>query len=378
MNYTLMHKSVEVVDVEIDEAAVVITGIGIVHSPEHIPLGVQSLKGGINRDELNDWLRSRSIPASRSGIWDLYTRLGRSSTEFLILKSYALSLSDHYWVRPMNSELLWADINFFQNDFSPDVGEMLFGREPSNKNNIDLMSPDNTSVGWLRKKWIIADGKRVLAKGGNDPWKQEPYNEVIASGIMKRLGIAHVPYSLVFDAKEPLSICENFLSTDTELIPAWRVIHSIKMNDADSDYTHFLRCCDMLGIPGVRAATDQMLTLDYIIANEDRHYNNFGFIRNSDTLEWIGFAPIFDCGTSLWHNVLDIGVERRSQPFKETHEEQIKLVSDLSWFDAGALKGIEKEIAAVFSKSHTIDKNRSNAISKAVVERIKNIERLDG
>jgi len=376
MNYTLMHKEIEVADIEIDESAVAITDIGTICNPEHIPLGVQSMKGGVDRNELNDWLRSRSIPASRSGIWNLYTRLGRSSTEYLILRCYALSLSDHYWVRPRNSGLLWASLNFFQNSFSTDVGEILFGREPADGNNINLMSPDNTSDGWLKKKWVIAGGKRMLVKGGNDPWKQEPYNEVIASEIMRRLKIFHVPYSLIFDDSEPLSICENFLSVDTELIPAWKVFHSRKMDDADSDFSHLLRCCDLLGIPDARAGMDKMLALDYIIANEDRHYNNFGFIRNADTLEWLGLAPVFDCGTSLWHNALDAGVQRKSQPFKETHEEQIKLVSDLSWFNAGVLKDIEKEISAVFSKSSVIDEKRANAISRAVVERVTIIERL--
>ncbi|MDR1156727.1 MAG: excisionase [Oscillospiraceae bacterium] len=374
MNYTLMHKNVEVVDIRIDESAVAITNIGTVHSPEHIPLGVQSLKGGIDREELNDWLRSRSIPASRSGIRELYTRLGRSSTEHLILKCHALSLSDHYWVCPKNSGLLWAEINFFQNDFSKDVGEILFGHEPADRNKINLMSPDNTSVGWLKKRWIIVDGKRALIKGGNDPWKQEPYNEVIASEIMRRLGIVHVPYSLIFDGGESLSLCENFLSADTEFIPAWNVFYAKKMNDIDSDFSHLLRCCDTLGIPNTRTAIDKMLTLDCIIANEDRHYNNFGFIRNADTLEWLGFAPIFDCGTSLWHNVLDIGAQRKSQPFQETHEEQIKLVADLSWFNIEALEGIEQEISAIFSQSPLVDENRSNAISKAVLDRAKMLE----
>ena len=31
-----------------------------------------------------------------------------------------------------------------------------------------------------------------------------------------------------------------------------------------------------------------MLVLDYIISNEDRHCNNFGFIRNAESLEWLG------------------------------------------------------------------------------------------
>jgi hypothetical protein len=373
---TLMHKNIEVAELTIAEAATAITNIGAVYNPEHVPLGVQAMKGGIDAEELNDWLRGRSIPASRVGIWDLYTRLGRCSTEYLTLKCYGLSLSDHYWICPAGSGLVWADINFFQNDFSKDVGEMLFGREPADRNNINLVSPDNTSEGRLRKKWIVANGKRLLIKGGSDPWKQEPYNEVIASVIMQRLGIAHAPYSLMIENAEPYSVCENFLSVNTELVTAWRVFHTNPMIDKDSDYSHLLRCCDTLGIPNVRPAIDRMLTLDYIIANEDRHYNNFGFVRDAETLEWIGAAPIFDCGTSLWHNVVDVGMPRKSQPFETTHDEQVKLVSDLSWFDYGALDGIKDECEEILSESTEINAERRERIAVTVAQRCGQIERM--
>jgi hypothetical protein len=369
MNYTLMHKNIEVADIKIDEAAVAIIDIGTVCDPRYLPLGVQTLRGGIDRVELNDWLRSRSIPASRSGIWDLYTHLGRNSTEHLILKCFALSLSDHYWVRPRNSGLKWHELNFFQNSFSPDVGEILFGHAPANRMNINLMSPDNTSEGWLRKKWLIINGQRVLAKGGSDPWQQEPFNEVIASAIMRRLGISHVPYTLICEGNMPLSLCENFLSVETELVAAWRVFHAQKMSDSDSDFSHILRCCDLLNIPNVRPGIEKMLTLDYIIANEDRHYNNFGFMRHAETLEWLGVAPVFDSGTSLWHNSLTIGSPRKCQPFQATHDEQLKLVTDLSWFNFEALQGIEQEIGEIFSQSSLIDKKRSQAIAQAVLRR---------
>ena len=376
MNCTLMHKNIEVAELIIAESAVAITDVGTIHNLEHIPLGVQALNGGVDIGEMNDWLKGRSIPASRSGIWDLYTRLGRSSTEYLILKCYGLSLSDHYWIWPTGSGLVWADINFFQNDFSRDVGEMLFGREPADKNNINLVSPDNTSDGWLRKKWIIAGGKRMLVKGSSEPWKQEPFNEVIACAIMRRLGIAHVPYTLTFEDGEPYSLCENFLSVDKELIPAWKVFHSRVMNDEDCDFTHLMRCCDQLGIPDVRAAFDKMITLDYIIANEDRHFTNFGFVRNAETLDWLGAAPIFDCGTSLWHNALDVGEPRKCQPFAKTHEEQIKLVSDFSWFNAETLKGLDQEIAEIFSQSRVIGESRAKAIADAIHNRADAVERL--
>jgi len=374
MNYTIMHKNNPVADIEINESAVAIVAIGAVHDALRVPLGVASMKGGIALSELNDWLKGRAIPASRDGIRDLYARLGRESTEYLILKCYALSLSDHYWLHPIGSALSWSDVNFFINDFSRDVGEMLFGRDPADRKRINLMSPDNTSDGWLKKKWIISDGKRKLIKAGSEPFRQEPFNEVIASVITQRLGIQHVPYALMFDAGEPLSVCDNFLSVETELISAWKVFHSQMMRDSDSEFTHFLRCCDSLGIVGVQNDINKMLAFDYIIANEDRHFNNFGFIRNADTLEWVGFAPIFDSGTSLWHNSLDIGEQRKCQPFNQSHEEQLRLISNLSWFDVDALKGVDREIAEIFSRSPVIDEARRNAITAEILKRAEAVE----
>lgn len=76
-----------------------ILSIDKLHSPEHLPFGV--FEGGkVNRKELNDWWRGRSIPASRNGLHDMLDRLGESNIMPLVLKSYGLSLSDHYWVRP--------------------------------------------------------------------------------------------------------------------------------------------------------------------------------------------------------------------------------------------------------------------------------------
>ena len=368
-----MHKNIPVVDIMIDPDSGYIDKIGALHNPAHLPIGTAGLssadRGRPNRAFLNDWWTGRSIPASRDKIEAALCVLDLRTPAALIIKCYGLSLSDQYWVKPAGSDLTWNIVNFFENDFSKDIGEILFGYKPEDLSVVNMSSPDNTMDGWLCKKWVVKNGKRVLIKGGSGVFEQEPFNEVIAASVMRRLGIPHVPYELVFDSGKAYSLCENFVTAETELIPAWRVVQTSKRLNSDSELSHLLRCCDGLGIPDVTEAIDKMLTLDYIIANEDRHYNNFGFLRNADTLEWLGLAPIFDSGTSLWHNARHIGSLVESKPFKKTHAEQMSLVRNLKWFDYDALRGIDLECSEILAKSSDIEPERCRAIANAVFER---------
>jgi hypothetical protein len=375
MQYTLMHKNYPVADITLDETGIILK-IGTLYDERRLPLGVGIFKSGIDRKALNEWWTGRSIPASRSGLEAALRCIGISSPILLLEKCYGLSLSDQYWISLKGSGLKWEDINFFQNSFSRDIGEILFGHEPADSSRISLMSPDNTCDGWLRKKWIIADGKRYLMKGGSGVFQQEPFNEAAASVIMSCLGVNHVNYTVTFEDESPYSLCENFITPDTDLIPAWRILNTHKQPNHLSVRDHLIACCDTLGIPGVREALDKMLTVDYIIANEDRHFNNFGCVRNADTLEWLGFAPVFDSGTSLWYNRPNVGSRVESKPFRNTHEEQIKLVNDLSWFKLDARDELAERLNGVFSASPEIDEARRTAIVNAVMARAGRIEQM--
>ena len=398
MNHILMHKNMPVVDLVIDEDSGIIQKIGQIHNPAHLPIGTLLVsgenKGKPERKKLNDWWIGRSIPASRENIQAALQQMNILQTTELLSKCYGLSLSDQYWICPVDSRLdpglnqgvdsrlktglKWADINFFDNPFSEDVGNILFGHEPNDNDVINLMSPDNTSDGWLRKKWIVSDGKRLLMKGGSGPYQQEPLNELIACAIMRRLGISHIPYTLTFhetaneafNEKLPYSLCETFITPETELIPAWRVIQTLKKDNSDSAFTHLLRCADTLDIPDVVSSIEKMLVLDYIIANTDRHYNNFGFVRNAETLQWYGAAPIYDSGTALWHDTQFVGQAPKSKPFRSTHAEQIKLAKGFSWFNYNTLTDLKDECAEIFSKSALIDDKRRDALVRAIGNRV--------
>lgn len=368
-----MHKNVPVVEIELDEQTSSISAIGEIYNDKHVPIGIPKSKSGIDRAALNNWWRSRAIPASRDGIKEALKQLNMATTYQLLDKSFGLSLSDQYWICPKGSNIKWSDVNFFDNTFSEDVGKILFGEILDSKA-INLMSPDNTSDGWLKKKWEIIDGKRYLIKGGSGATQQEPYNEVFASRICERLGIDHVSYFLIIQNEYPYSACENFITPDTELISAWYIMQTRKKENHVSVYQHFINCCNELGIPGIEEFLNKMIVLDYLILNEDRHQNNFGVLRNAETLEWIGAAPIFDSGTSLWHSkplaLIDAKGKAVCKPFKNSHDEQIKLVTSFDWLDLSLLEDIEDEFREIVKGSIFIDEKRTDAICFAFRKRI--------
>ena len=379
---TLMHKRTPVIELNLDNETGFIQNIGAVSAPEHLPVGVGMKRGAVDRAALNAWWTDRSIPASRSGVREAMETLQITDTKMLLIRCFGLSLSDQYWIRPENSELTWEKINFFENEFSDDIGDVLFGADKK-PDPLNFSSPDNTSDGNLKKRWKIIDGKRCLVKGGSNPYRQQPLNEVVASEIMRRLNIPHVPYTVTWNKGAPYSVCEDFIREDTELVSAWRIIQTKKQLNSKSLYQHFVDCADALGIPNVKEFLDQMIVLDYIIANEDRHLNNFGAIRNAETLEWLGMAPIYDSGSSLGYDksvpMMRDGSEVVCKPFKKHHEEQLKLVSSFDWINFSALSGVGEMITEIFSDENAKDymeENRIRVIAELTERRIKNLETL--
>lgn len=59
-----------------------------------------------------------------------------------------------------------------------------------------LKTPNNTTDGMLKKAWIIESGTRYLLKGEYKNELLQPFNEVLASEICRRLGFNYVDYTL--------------------------------------------------------------------------------------------------------------------------------------------------------------------------------------
>ena len=126
-----------------------------------------------------------------------------------------------------------------------------------------------------------------------------------------------------------------------------------------------------------------MIVLDYIIADEDRHFNNFGVLREAETLKWLGFAPIYDSGSSLGYDKTPVQIRTEKdvvcKPFKNHHAEQLKLVSDFRWIDFKRLEDVDELIGSVLTAEGTeeyMDEIRIRAITGSVRRRIGNLYQL--
>lgn len=130
------------------------------------------------------------------------------------------------------------------------------------------------------------------------------------------------------------------------------------------------------------SALSSIIILDFLIANEDRHTNNFGFIRNAETLNWIGMAPLFGNGSSFGFDKLTSEISSNSgfvcKPFKNKHREQLKLALPFHNLNLASLDTLTN-IAGEFLRDKGgkyVDEERAREICKALALRILTLKNL--
>lgn len=307
MKCILMNKNTSIMLVEYNTTLNVIENIYDIYNIDYAPLSISNANKTLGANllkQINDWFKGRGIPSWRKDLEKLLEKLNVSSPEELLNKSYALSLSDQYWLKEENSNVKWQDINFFTNDFEYEAYLEASLDSSSNlttsKDKAILRSPNNTTDGMLQKGWIIENGKRILVKGTYTSSREEPFNEWLASQISKRLGFYYCNYFVEWaDKTKLISKCENFVSEDEEIISAYDVFKSEKKPNNINDYEFYIQVLEKHNVPNARKNVEDMFILDYLMLNTDRHLKNFGVIRNVNTLEWVRTTPIFDTGQSM-------------------------------------------------------------------------------
>lgn len=353
MKCILMNKNTEVLVAEYNTVSKFFDRIIEVKNIDYAPYILKSfyVKDDINatpfRTNLSEWFRGRGIPNWRDQLDLLLHRLDISAPTELLDKAFGLSLSDQYWLKPYDSNIKYDDMNFFDHDF--DYTEFMEASLSKNSKIItsinSLKTPNNTTDGMLKKAWIIEDGTRYLLKGGYKNEILQPFHEVLASMICDRLGFNHVPYTLDVYRDTVVSKCPCFINKDTELITAHQIRNDMKRHDNTDDYEEYIKKLEENGIPNAREKIENMYILDFIIMNEDRHLNNFGIIRDVNTLKWLDVAPIFDNGMALnipYYDENEVIISGNGRFFYEIKpfDEMIQVVRNIKRIDISKLDDI--------------------------------------
>lgn len=207
-----------------------------------------------------------------------------------------LSLNDCYWVVEEGDNSTFSKSNLYDNPFSNVLAALAFTGYGSSPRSSLYSSPEFTTNGMLPKCWRRINGKVFLYKGGTKGASNtgfELYSEFYAAQIAQMLGINAVPYGLSRWKGELCSTCELFTSKDFSYLPVGRIVTRGGMAAVSAYY-------DQLG-PRFVSALNNMLLLDALICNTDRHFGNFGFLIDNRTNQIAAPAPLFDHGNSLFN-----------------------------------------------------------------------------
>ena len=244
------------------------------------------------------WLQRRVIPKNRAYVAEILKTYGLSvnDTKGIIDVCKGLSLNDSYWVVPQGFTGTFAQYNLYENRFS-EILSLVAYTGIGQSDAAFTTSPELTTNGMLPKAWRFIEGEGIyLYKGGTfgaANTGNEPYSEFYASQVAQAMGLDAVAYELENWKGILASRCKLFTDINTAYIPIGRIVREGGLKACLEYYRQ-------LG-PEAYEQIKSMLVFDAMIYNEDRHFGNFGVLRDNHTGKVTGAAPVFDNGMSLFN-----------------------------------------------------------------------------
>lgn len=273
--------------------------------------------------DIHDWVSRRNFAKHKEHLRRWLKEWQIDDLEGFIQITHGLSLNDTFWIRPEGSRLRWKEISLYTNAFNDIVSRTAF-ETGLHGLKLSSTSPEFTSEGSFEKCWIREKDGIYLYKKGSSGFANaglEPYSEYYASQIAKILCRESVSYDLMKYKGVLVSKCRMFTSEKVGFVPFYKYLtgkSSIRYQEA----------IDLCGRYGCADDLKNMILLDSVIWNQDRHVGNFGFLVDNDTQEILGFAPVFDHNMSLLCRALEQDLQGGAAYYKKKYDLGHKLGGD--------------------------------------------------
>ena len=365
-SFLLMHKDVPCAIVAIDRDS------GALTETEFIRKDYAPFLGNADTRLMKIWWEHRAVPGSRREMKEIMRRAGCDNSKEYLAKNLALSMTDTYWICPLEADLSWQDVNLY--------------REEGKKaklipwHNASSYDPNASLGGEMDKYWEVNNGKPILVKRAYRNYGQQSINEVFATELHRRQK-RNIPFA-VYDIKDSednaiLSCCEAFTTEETEFVSAYEVLNSVKRRASQSDYDRYIDACAEHGMDRktMQNFMDYLILSDFVISNTDEHLQNFGVLRDTRSMKLIGPAPIFDSGNSMFFDrIMKEPMDRKKllmqkiNSFHQQEEKMLKHVKDRFVIDSTLLPSAD-EVSAFYAE-HGMPNERAEFIAGSYKNKI--------
>ncbi len=265
---------------------------------DHLPFGLRT--EDVSFPDFYGWVSNRALSIGRTHAKEILNALRVSQTNRyeIAMACRGLSLSDAYWLRQEGDERRWEDINLFEHPLSVYISGISLSGEASGTRPQEkpspIHTPELTTFGVSAKGWFREDDGLYLYKIGK--------YELPADEILSALKICHLSYQ----AASPLEEEKYLTGQRREWIEAVgeKVVKSKLFTTPEISmvtFEEFRTFCGYYGLDAVEQAKkidmayyDKMQVADYILNNNDRHEQNWGFFMDNFSGRLTGFCPLFD------------------------------------------------------------------------------------
>lgn len=248
-----------------------------------------------------EWVSNRALSIDRSFAKEILNALRLSqNNRYAVCKACrGLSLEDAYWIRQEDDQKTWDEVSLFRHPLSLYITEIALSGtnvhdsiEEWEKRKIH--TPELTTLGASAKGWIRQDGKLFLHKIGK--------YEIPADQILNMLDIPHIHY-YISSEKEIRSYLTEERRQWIESVGNVMVNAELFTSEDISMVTfeEFQIFCENYGLDAFAEAEKidrefylKMQIADYLLNNNDRHEQNWGFFMENATGKLTGFCPLFD------------------------------------------------------------------------------------
>lgn len=300
--------------------------------------------------DLEKWLKGRTTIIGRKNYQKLLDAYGIYDRESFMLISRCISLNDTLWINCIEKPTTWNKINPYINPLNKIATELALGVELIGVV-IGTPSPELGTNGSFAKCWKHIEGKTKLVKKGTpkasinqDICDNEPFSEYYTYKIAKMLNLCSVA-EVTIGYTGKIKCLSNGNEIEIPDIASYstcftnEAVGFVPMSDIpyidDENMDEVLRFTKKFGYES-ELIFREMLFLDGLTFNVDRHNGNYGFLFDNNSFNILRTAPIFDNNLSLTPNLRirkrsiedikeDIGRLRSKTPLGNSFAEQAAL-----------------------------------------------------